>query len=201
LFIIRLFLRANKDFQFSPSLELPLEIAAAESCLEQSGPASGPAAVKKKSESAVKAEPAAKAEPALKFAGSESGPEQADQSPKPAGLGYQPVSFDFKPINFAQIEAVWPKVLAEIKSKQSSLLAVLKTATLKSIDDNCLVLALGFKFHKDNLENPKNANLLASTISGLVEAPVSISVILEKNTPKQSDAADLAMEVFGPDLA
>ena len=37
MYIIRLFLRANKDFAISPSVELPVEIAAAEACLTEQG--------------------------------------------------------------------------------------------------------------------------------------------------------------------
>ena len=37
MYVIRLFLRANKDFAISPNVELPVEIAAAEACLTEQG--------------------------------------------------------------------------------------------------------------------------------------------------------------------
>ncbi|MEK7651784.1 MAG: DNA polymerase III subunit gamma/tau [Patescibacteria group bacterium] len=39
MYVIRLFLRANKDFAISPNVELPVEIAAAEACLTEQGTA------------------------------------------------------------------------------------------------------------------------------------------------------------------
>ncbi|MBU6447414.1 DNA polymerase III subunit gamma/tau [Patescibacteria group bacterium] len=58
LYIIRLFLRANKDFQISPNAELPLEIAAAEACLQggESGASIARAESVKKNDSKPRAE-------------------------------------------------------------------------------------------------------------------------------------------------
>lgn len=195
LHIIRLFLRANKDFQTSPTLELPLEIAAAESCLEQ-GAAQNSGGASSSAAAAAVERASASPEKFVKTASSE--PRQQDLQPevkkKPAAAA--------KVVAFEDLKAAWPKILSTIKEKQSSLLTILKNARLRDIDQgNCLTLALEYKFHKDSLEQKKNADLLIRTIAAELQTEVSLNVILERSEPERSSAADLAMEVFGPDLA
>ena len=169
LYIVRLFLRANKDFQVSPSLELPLEIAAAEACMDGSVVKAEPA---KSEKAAVLEHPASKSEIKKKREGK---------------------------VMLSQIQAIWPSVLQKIKAKQSSLMSVLQMATLKEVDEeNCLVLSFVYKLHKDNLQ--KNAVLLLETISEELGQDIGLKLVLEKDLPPQSDAAGLALEVFGGEL-
>ncbi|MHB8871189.1 MAG: DNA polymerase III subunit gamma/tau [Candidatus Doudnabacteria bacterium] len=172
MYVIRLFLRANKDFAISPNVELPVEIAAAEACLtEQVG-------------SVVKAFSVV----------SEPAKETVKEVKKKPLVD--------KMISEADIFAAWPKVLLELKEEASTLFAVMKNVYLQSAENNNLVLQCDFKFHKDALENAKNKEVLLNILRNTFETEFTLEMTLQKKDTAQGiDTSAVALEVFGSELS
>jgi len=189
LYIIRLFLRANKDFEYSPSVELPLEIAASEACVEQL-----------KSVSIYGASPATSAAGATVEFKKKPENDELKASKESAVKASKPVSKSSSAANLtlAEIQKVWPAVLQKVKAAQSSLLTVLQNAKLRSVENGCITLVFEYKLHRDNLQ--KNADLLTKIIEQYTGQNPELNLLLEKEQPQQSDATDVALEVFGGEL-
>lgn len=185
LHIIRLFLRANKDFQNSPSLDLPVQIAAAESCLSPSPVSQAPAS-----------QPSAKPEQPSAEKFSFKSPKQQEQEPKKESKR------NFKPVSMEQLLSEWPLIMQELKDRASTLFAVMKSGTVKGIEDNKITLCFTYKFHKDSLDNAKNSEILISVLQDHFKTSFWLEVICEKpEQPEDLDAENIAMEIFGGEPA
>jgi DNA polymerase-3 subunit gamma/tau len=186
LYIIRLFLRANKDFQSSPSLELPMEIAAAESCLDSVYKATDVSGLAANNDSFAAKSRGAAAESSKIITEGFSALKQEENLPA---------------ISFTEVLEKWPKVLSQLKEDRSSLLAVLKNAKLKNVLNNCVVLEFSYKFHKDAIDNPRNAKYIISIMQEKFKSQMSLQTVLEKSQQQKiTDASSVALDVFGGEL-
>ncbi len=184
LFIIRLFLRANKDFQISPNSELPLEIAAAEACLTApigiaaplSNTAAAPASVPVKAPT----QPQPKADPEKSM---------FDLS-------------DQKQVSYQELLQAWPELMQKLKGVASTLLTVMKGADIKSVEKNIITIAFTYKFHKETLDAKRNKDILSGLLSDHFQTKFEIRTILEKpDVLENSDTTAIALEVFGGETA
>jgi DNA polymerase III subunit gamma/tau len=190
LYIIRLFLKANKDFQISPNIELPLEIAAAEAVLYKQPKVAGkPLEPSKPAPSQVSAKREVKSEPVEKIA-TEEFPARAAISP------------DTQIISEERVRAEWSEILSKVKLTGSSLFTLLKNAQLKSVDSNQIHLVFGFKFHKDSLDQAKNRDALIKIMNEHFGSKFTLQISFEKSEKSGSeDAGNVLMDVFGENLA
>jgi len=172
MYIIRLFLRANKDFSISPNVELPVEIAAAEACF---------------------AETAVVSKPVVSTA-SETQKETVKEVKKKPSVD--------KIVLEAEVFAAWPEILLELKEQASTLFAVMKNVYLQSAENNHLLLHCDFKFHKDALDNAKNKDVLLKILNNHFATEFSLETTLQKKeTVEGIDTQAVAFEVFGPELS
>jgi DNA polymerase-3 subunit gamma/tau len=177
--IIRLFLKANKDFQISPNLELPMEIAAAEACAGKEQEPRNQGIVNRKEETI---EPEAKAEEKT---------EEKTEEPKGRKLAS-------KQIFTEEVQRAWPAILSEIKLKASTLFAVMKNARIKEVENNVLCLAFDYKFHKESLDQAKNKEIVNRVLQSYFDTQIVIQTILEKEEKNnKSEASSLIADVFG----
>lgn len=172
MYIIRLFLRANKDFAISPNVELPVEIAAAEACFTEAVVSSKPV-VSTASETLKETVKEVKKKPSVD-----------------------------KIVLEAEVFAAWPEILLELKEQASTLFAVMKNVYLQSAENNHLILQCDFKFHKDALENAKNKDVLLKIVNNHFATEFSLETTLQKKeTVEGIDTQAVAFEVFGPELS
>ncbi|MDB4940282.1 MAG: polymerase subunit gamma/tau [Candidatus Doudnabacteria bacterium] len=202
LFIIRLFLRANKDFQISPNSELPVEIAAAEACLGQqlnAMPASLQSTASVKTTPVSSLASAAKPQHSTNFVEEESFKpvvqqnleEESDQD-----------FADLKIVSYQEVLLAWPELMQKVRAVASTLLTVMKSAQVKSVEQNIIVIAFNYKFHKDSLDAYKNKSTFLGVMNGHFNTKFRLTTILEKvEAAENSDTSSIALEVFGEELA
>ena len=132
LHIIRLFLRAAKDFEISPSIELPFEIAVAESCLSNLSVLQHTATQK-----------SVTSEKSVQYEHSNHAEMKHDTIPKPASeelnqsnvevleKNDEPKSSTEPEISLEILMQSWPQVLSLIKERQSAIFYLTKSCIPK----------------------------------------------------------------------
>ncbi len=195
LYVIRLFLRANKDFQTSPNAELPLEIAAAEGCLAP-GAAQAPS-----STVAGETGAASTQRPTQQSAHLQPSENQVKKNAeKVVTQAAEPQNVSGPLIAKEQLDAAWPELMSKLRENASTLFAIMKTTQIRSVENNNITFVCAYKFHKDSLENPRNRAALLNVLSEYFKTEFSLSVLVEKEEKDVSDAASAALEVFGGEL-
>ena len=181
--LIRLFLRANKDFQNSPNPELPLQIAAVEFC------ALGATAQIQKVSAMPKAEHLR--DPATPHSSLVEKKEDQDEMPEPSLKKFTPISLE-------RLSQEWPAIMKKLRLEGSTLFAIMKNAHLKGVKDNRITLSFIYKFHKESLDNHRNRELLLKIIREHFDTDFLLEVLFDKDDQNPSgDAAGMALEVFG----
>ncbi len=202
LYIIRLFLRANKDFSISPNLELPMEIAAAESCLGAGQPTAASRSALPQEKTELKKNPESVTPEILNKA------EAQIIQEKPLEQVAEPIiekSVDLSSaprISLEQLQSAWPELLQQVKQQASSVFTLLKNAELKDIRDNVLYLSCHYKFHKDSLETHRNSQILLQILEKAFNSKFAINILVEKPDDQNNLETDsTVLEVFGNELA
>jgi DNA polymerase III subunit gamma/tau len=189
LFIIRLFMKAHKDFQSSPNAELPLEIAAAESMQKTTASvAVKPIAAAPRPAAAPKVEPASQGTPKEIVVEEKPIVEQKKELPEVL-------------ISQEQFLAAWPGITQEAKEKSSTLFTVLQNAEIKNVESNVVTLNFSFKFHKESLDNPRNKDILVQIMTEKFQTPMMLKNVLDQTQRKEADdASSVLADVFGEEM-
>ncbi len=187
LHIIRLFLRANKDFQISPSDDLPIQIAIAEACLDTSSAPNRGASNQSQTENNPP-ETAQKKSPESETVANENiSKAEADE-------------FSAAPVNEDAVLAAWPAIMEQIKEQKSTFFIVMKNVSVASARGNILEIKCSYKFHKDSID--KNKEVIAGILRERFGANFRINAVLEKKKSDElGDASSLAVEIFGNEAA
>ena len=176
LHIVRLFLRANKDFQSSPSADLPMEVSAAEACAAAPG-------------AGVMAQANAPSVPAAQ-------PPMAQPAPSPSPEPSAKRAPNTTTLD--QLMAAWPAILDGAREQASTLLTVLKTVFVRSVSNGEVCIVCAYGFHRDTLATAKNRAILVGLFDRHLGPGLYPSFTVEK--PEQSevvDASAAAAEIFG----
>lgn len=178
LYIIRLFLRANKDFQISPNAELPMEIAAAEACLQGGGESSV-----KKNDSKPRASATA-AESIKQETADEEWPEQTGRI-----------------VSKQELLAAWPQIMQKFKEAGSSMVVLMQQAAIFGVNDNMVTMRFSHKFHKDAMDQAKNRDAFLKVLDSFFGANFGLHCELaaEKTEPAV-DAGNALIDVFGSEI-
>ncbi len=193
LHIIRLFLRAHKDFESAPSLELPLEAAIVESSLADAllvkpQPAASAPSVAHVSHPVVKApEP-----PVTHIQKTELEIPAIEEPVVKKTIGKQVTVADF--IND------WDVILQKIKAENSPMLALMKSIRVRTCEDNHVILLCEFDFHKDSLNVRKNRDTLVGVLNAHFGEEMTFEIVVEKQEQERTDTAVSAMEILGGEM-
>lgn len=120
-------------------------------------------------------------------------------------------SSDFNIPNDEEVLAKWSQVLEKVKPMNHSVQAFLKASRPVGFQNDCLVLEVFYKFHKDQLENGKSRKIVEDACAQVFGRPIKVKFILcqkpfqDKKTsstqtdlPKvDEDIIKLAEEIFG----
>jgi DNA polymerase-3 subunit gamma/tau len=197
LFCIRLFLRANKDFESSPSAELPLEAAIVEACLNEGiGGGSKPSGGNGTTNSAGNAisesvSPASSPTKNYKTVEKSSVEEQNFEATLDSNI---PI------ISMEQLSQSWPEIMQEIKIENSPMLALIKSAHVKECINNHIVLACEYAFHKDSFSQKKNKDTFLGVLDKHFKSRFTLEVLVEKHPQNQSDTLGSALEILGGEM-
>ncbi len=78
----------------------------------------------------------------------------------------------------AHVQENWPAILDSVKNISRSVEAFLKECHPIEADDENVVLAFNYPFHRDSVDNPKNRILVEETFGRLLAHPVKIRCTL-----------------------
>lgn len=191
LYIIRLFLRANRDFQISPNAELPLEIAAAEACLQgvESGASAARAESVKKNDNRMRAgyaEANIAAKP-MQPTADESG-EEAPENPG-------------RMVSRAELVSAWPNIMAKFREAGSSMVVLMQQAAVSEVSGNMITVRFSHKFHKDAMEQAKNREAFLKVLDSFFGANFGLHCELAAGKSEPAvDAGNALMDVFGGEI-
>jgi DNA polymerase-3 subunit gamma/tau len=193
LHVIRLFLRAHKDFESAPSLDLPLEAAIAESSMPEIPV------------TAVRPQAQASSIPAVKHIVHQ----VAKQSPvEPV----REISIEVptetalhrtvagKLISESALTAEWNMILQEIKTANSPMLALMKSMKVKSCEDNHIVFVCEYSFHKNSMNVSKNKETLRGVLKAHFGEEMTFEILVEKVEQERMDTAGAALEILGGEM-
>ncbi len=118
------------------------------------------------------------------------------------------VKIDKKNIN-SELESIWPKVLKELKSHYNTLYGIVRMAEPVFKDNNHLELIFDFAFHKKQVSEPKNKQILANIILDLTSLNYRIDCLINetgrtlntsehlKSPDPKDDNLDHISKIFG----
>lgn len=105
-------------------------------------------------------------------------------------------------------EDVWTEILGKIKTRNTSIEALLRAAKPMDFDGETLTLGVYYQFHKERLEAISNRKILEDIVTGVFGTPVRVSftiterkVVKSKDMPltqvSDKDIIQAAKEIFG----
>ena len=84
------------------------------------------------------------------------------------------------------INSQWGWILGEVKLKNRSVEALLKSCQPLGVEGQEVVLGFPYPFHKEKIEEPQNKALVQNVISGVVEGSCQIRCVLSPKDKEQS---------------
>ncbi len=135
--------------------------------------------------------------------------EKVDEStPKETEVGGEEV------LDIEKIRNEWREILEEVKPKNHSLTAFLKTCQPVSVEKDHIIISCKYSFHKDKLQKVSNKIIIENVASEVLKSKVFIKFIsqedaekmgykIEKIAPNKKNNEDLvasALEMFGGEV-
>lgn len=214
LFCIRLFLRANKDFESSPSAELPLEAAIVEACLNEgvgggSKPSGGIGVANAAGGSVNTASTPTKNYKTVEKSSVEEQPIESVgvqaqdleiQSADKVQYSETVLDSNMAIISIQQLADSWPEIMQEIKAENSPMLALIKSAHVKECINNHIVLACEYAFHRDSFAQKRNKDTFLGVLDKHFKSRFTLEVLVEKHPQNQSDTLGSALEILGGEM-
>lgn len=193
--LIKIFTEAVSEIKDSPIPSLPLELAIVEACdfLTQIVETVTEEEVKIPEPNVVEEE---KIEPEMPIADLPADRQELKEEKKAKKI-------KTGDLTVTEIQKNWPEVLKKVKPHNNSLEIFLRGAIPTEIEDDLITLEVGYRFHKDRLEEPKNNEIIATVLSEVLGRPVRIKgkvgerVVREKKEPEAPIEEVDPVEIFG----
>jgi len=107
----------------------------------------------------------------------------------------------------------WCDILEEIKPRNHSLTAFLKTCQPVGVEGNQIIISCKYSFHKDKLQKAENRLIIEETMENLLKAKVAVKFISQSEAEKlgykireieykeaKNDLVNSALEIFGGEI-
>jgi DNA polymerase III subunit gamma/tau len=92
-------------------------------------------------------------------------------------------------LQLKNLEKNWKKILAETVQYNNSIHALLKSSKPISVEDSCVLLEVGYSFHKERLEAPKNRRIVENIIKNVIGEDLRIKCKKSDKPVKKSKYA------------
>ncbi len=197
IFIIRLFLRAYKDMADSPSADIPLLLAAAEAAMRFNphGTGSGPVAPLTGTVHAQVAKVKTQESPPL-------APSVRQEPQKPVSETVPTAALD--EMSLPELRLLWPSVIEQVRTVNGPLANLIKNSPLQSVENGRVILSVKYVFHKQNLENPKNLQLVTEILQKVSGKHLAIAARVVKEEAVDSrptpESLGEALKIFGGEV-
>ncbi|MDD4901908.1 MAG: DNA polymerase III subunit gamma/tau [Patescibacteria group bacterium] len=175
--ILEKMIAAKAEMKNSFIIQLPVELAIAELCLEKVSPA--------------KAAVSAAVEGAAKSRTASAGPENE----KKIDSG-EPIKFSGGAVpDQEKIMSRWSEVLAKIKKYNHSLSFILHLCQPRDLHGNKLCLAFKYKFHKDRINEAKMKEIVQNVLREVYGTQLIIEAVIDENM----EVAEAGNKVAAPE--
>ncbi|MEK7160523.1 MAG: DNA polymerase III subunit gamma/tau [Patescibacteria group bacterium] len=94
-----------------------------------------------------------------------------------------------------QLQSKWPDILTELKTRNHSLQAFMRSAKPIGVEGSAVVIEVFYPFHKQKLEEQKCAAIAEEVIGNVMGSKIVVKYVLGKKEKKE-DLADVAEEIF-----
>lgn len=91
----------------------------------------------------------------------------------------------------------WPKILSELKSRNSPLYTITRLAQ-PTLQGDELTLAFGFEFHRKRVDDSKHKTILAESVAAATGSAVTVLTALDKSLATQSVSPEPVAPVVEP---
>jgi len=163
ILILEKFIAAKNEMKNSFILQLPVELAIAELCLEKSSLTKPAANISLEKSASVQ----------RSVAPAETGKSSATVPAADLTAGSIP--------DREKILSRWSEVLAKIKKYNHSLSFILHQCLPRDLAGNRLCLAFKYKFHKDRINEAKMKEIVQNVLREVYGAPLSIEAVIDEN--------------------
>lgn len=168
--MLRIFLEQEQQMRASILPQLPFELAVVE--LTLGGPTTLPAVtVAEPPATSGQVPPAAPAEQPL-----------VPQAPPLAKKRSRPRAA--AQLTVESVRQRWTEILAALQAKNQSLRLTCNVAVPEAVEEGTLVLGVGFSFHRDRIEEPKNRAVIEEVVSDAFGLPVAIRAVISERAPR-----------------
>ena len=180
--VVKLFHRAELDLKAGSQSQLPLELAFIEATLEEkiTSPVTRPP-----SRGVAKTPPRpAKVSTPRSAVDDEPGPpvkQKAEGEEQAASAGPE--------LTLDTINSQWERILREVKLRNRSVEALLKSCRPLSVEGQGIVLGFYYPFHKEKVEEPQNKALVESVVSQVVNSTCHIRCVLSPRGESRAQRA------------
>jgi len=199
IYLIRLFLRSLKEQSFSPAPDLPILVAAAE------------AALGSKNQQPTKNENLVFTTPKRVYIApvvnsTQVEKEREQKNSEQSDINLEKINANPKNLlSLEEISARWEQVLEKLKNKNGPLAHLLKFSPIDSVVGPKIIVKVKYKFHKQNLEHPKNLDLIGKILVEIYgeQLIVEAQVVVPEKEGKPDFEINVAkaLKVFGGELA
>jgi DNA polymerase-3 subunit gamma/tau len=178
--VVKLFHQAGLDLKTSAQSQLPLELAFIDATLREEEKAA-PSAARPSSEADPRASAGARVAASPRPAPAS---ESAKSVKEKARVEPRAISTELK-LTLDAVKSEWDSILGEIKLRNRSVEALLKSCQPVGVEDQEVVLGFYYTFHKEKIEEPKSKVLVESIISQVVSSPCHIRCVLSPKGERQ----------------
>lgn len=104
-----------------------------------------------------------------------------------------------------EIEKQWPEFLTRLKPHNHSLSFVMQSCQIKDVNDNTILLAFKYKFHKDRLDSPDINKIVKSVLFDVFKTDLKIKALVDEsleinNKNDNNEIIDDLLKTFGGEV-
>ncbi len=195
-----------QELQYAQIVQLPLEIAIVDLCVDSSVDQASPRIVVQTKKPSGSAAPIAKKQPAVKK-------EEKPMEKQPAVKNELPI--DSQDSNFSTLQNMWPKIVSKLNTHNRSIGVSMKVAVPVSLNDSELTIGFQYEFHAERIKDRSVRNIVEDTIKDAIGADIKLKVIVlsreeyikysgVQTTPQADTAQDgtwkQALDVLGGEI-
>jgi DNA polymerase-3 subunit gamma/tau len=179
--VVKLFHQAGLDLKAGAQSQLPLELAFIDATLGEEKKATPPAARPSSGadlRTSAGAKVASSPQPAPASEPTRAVKEKAREESGATSTGLE--------LTLDTVNSQWGRILGEIKLRNRSVEALLKSCRPLSVAGQEVVLGFPYPFHKEKVEEPKNKALVESVVSQVVKGSCYIRCVLSPTGEQQA---------------
>lgn len=104
-----------------------------------------------------------------------------------------------------EIEKQWPEFLTRLKPHNHSLSFVMQSCQIKDVNNNTILLAFKYKFHKDRLDSPDINKIVKSVLFDVFKTDLKIKALVDEsleinNKNDNNEIIDDLLKTFGGEV-